>query len=85
MLLTYFLDLLEYIKKRLFLNGSLIQATLALAKDEFRVAGEIMAMSIAQGGPAPNFLSQETYSIISRSFIIDNCHNQSFKKVCKKV
>ena len=80
-----FLELLQYVKKRLFLNGRPIQATMALAKDDFRVAGEIMAMSIAQGRPAPNFLSQQIYAIISRSFLTDDCHNQSFKNICKKV
>jgi len=31
--------------------------TVALTEGGFEVAGELMAMSLAQGGPAPNFLA----------------------------
>lgn len=33
----------------------------ALGSNKFKVAGELMAGSIVQGGPAPSFLSREAY------------------------
>ena len=36
----------------------------ALAEEEFKIAGEVMASSIVQGGPAPCFLSSSVYDYI---------------------
>ena len=36
----------------------------ALAEEEFKIAGELMASSIVQGGPAPSFLSSSVYAYI---------------------
>ena len=37
----------------------------ALVNEEFVVAGEIMASSIAQGGPAPNVMNAFSFSYIA--------------------
>ena len=36
----------------------------ALAEEEFKIAGEIIASSIVQGGPVPCFLSSSVYAYI---------------------
>ena len=48
---------MSFIQRRFFSNGRPIQSTVALATREFKLCGEIMGMSILQGGPAPNFMS----------------------------
>ena len=45
------LEMLEYIERRLFSDGKPVNSTVSLINQDFRVAGEIMAMSILQGGP----------------------------------
>ena len=42
-------------KLHLFCEGEPVHSTFALASGDFKYAGELMASSIAQGGPAPNF------------------------------
>jgi hypothetical protein len=37
----------------------------ALAKEEFKIAGELMSMSIVQGGPAPCFFNKCVYLYIA--------------------
>ena len=38
-------------------------STLAMTSGHFRIAGEIMATSIVQGGPAPDFLAKCMYKL----------------------
>ena len=40
-------------------------STLAMTDGQFRIAGEMMATSIVQGGPAPDFLSDWVYNYLS--------------------
>ena len=47
-------------------DGMTVQSTAALSFDNFKYAGELMAMSIVQGGPAPNFLSPCLYDVVSK-------------------
>ena len=55
---------MEQVNRRLFCNGSPVVNMAALAEEEFKIAGEIMASSIVQGGPAPGFLSSSMYAYI---------------------
>ncbi|XP_068697524.1 uncharacterized protein [Montipora foliosa] len=55
-----FCEMLEYCETRLFPDGFPTESVLAVARDDFLLtAGEVMAMSIVQGGPCPNFLHQK--------------------------
>lgn len=47
-------------------NGMPVESTVALTSDHFKYAGELMAMSIVQGGPAPNVLSPCFYDVVSK-------------------
>lgn len=42
-----------------------MHSTFALVSGDFRYAGELMASSIIQGGPAPNFLARWVYMFIT--------------------
>ena len=77
--------MLEHCRTRLFKDGSPINSLMALANEEFRVAGELMAMSIAQGGPGPYSFSSVIYNIISKDLAIEDCKNNFIKNTCKKV
>ena len=51
---------------RLFGNGIPVESTVALTQDLFKYAGELMAMSIIQEGPAPNFISPVIFDVIAK-------------------
>ena len=56
--------MLGQVQDRLFdRNGMPVASTLALTQDLFKYAGEVMAISIIQGGPAPNFLSPVIFDV----------------------
>ena len=53
------LEIIEAIKTRLFTEDGgyvPVESTMALATGAFKVAREVFASSIVQGGPAPGFL-----------------------------
>ncbi|XP_044170891.1 uncharacterized protein LOC114949567 [Acropora millepora] len=60
----FFTEVLKHIQYHLFPDGMPINSMTALAKNEFTVAGELMAASVVQGGPAPCFLSKEAFGYI---------------------
>jgi hypothetical protein len=43
----------------------MIVRTLAMTSGHFQIAGELMAASIVQGGPAPDFLAEWVYKYLS--------------------
>ena len=43
--------MISYCRSRLFSNGCPVNSVLALANEDFRIAGELMAMSVIQEGP----------------------------------
>ena len=58
-------EVLNYVKNTMFNEDGIPYPDMrALANDEFKVAGELMASSILQGGPAPSFLADIVYSYI---------------------
>ena len=61
---------LEQMKRKLFKITSSdsmvpIESCMAVANDEFCIAGELCSSSIAQGGPAPNFLAEWLYDFLA--------------------
>lgn len=74
----------------LFSDGVPVQSTIALTEGHFKVAGELMASSVLQGGPAPNFLAGWVYQFISGglntvSIQIEDIKKESIKAVGEKV
>ena len=64
-----------------------MDSTVALTEETFKLGGELMAMSMIQGGPAPNFMSP----IISRGLkgqaylSLGMIENENLKTVAHKV
>jgi len=75
----------EYCETRLFPDAFPTELVLAVARDDFLNAGEVMALSIVQGGPCPIFRAPEIYNVLSRSFVIEDLKDESLNKTCLKV
>ena len=76
----------------MFENGLPVRDMTALGCDKFKVAGELMAASIVQGGPAPCFLSEAAYLYMSKgvaSITSDNWYpyikNKKMQEAIEKV
>ena len=63
--------MIEYCRNRLFPHGFPTKSMLAVTRDDFVTAGEVMAMSVVQGGPSPNFLAREIYNVV---IVRKHCH-----------
>ena len=84
--MKHILDILETVQRKYFLNGWPIKSTLAVSSRQFRTVGELMVMSILQGGPAPNFLDPTVYSYISKTPLDPDKNKDSLNKdIAKKV
>lgn len=57
--------MLEHVERKLFLHGIPIDSTVSLSNGDFAFAGEVIAMSILQGGPAPSFFDPNVFDYIS--------------------
>lgn len=87
-----FTEIFQQIIRRLFVTEGDAgyvpsESTVALTEGSFHRAGELMAMSLAQGGPPPNFLSRWVYDYLSsenREVEVD-FGESSFGDVAEKV
>lgn len=79
-MLCSYLDMLEITQRKHFLNGMPTESMIALTAGEFCVAGEIMAMSILQGGPAANFLKPVVLSYINREPLCPESNTDQLNK-----
>ena len=52
----YFIEMIKYCRNRLFPDGVPTKSMLAVTRDDFVTAGEVMAMSVVQGGPSQTSL-----------------------------
>lgn len=57
----FIVETLQLVGRRLFQDGFLMHSITALVNNEFRIAGELMVLSFAQGGPAPCILAEEVF------------------------
>ena len=79
-------DMLQIAEQRVFQNGWPVNSVIALSSHQFCIVGEIMVMSILQGGPAPTFLDQTVYSYISRTTLDPEKNNNILhRNVAKRV
>ena len=64
-----FLEILQQLSEKIFTDDQdgkkPSSSVMALSRKEYLYAGEVMAMAIVLGGPAPNFLSPLVYAMIS--------------------
>ena len=57
-------DTVASISSVMFPNGSPIYSTFHIQNGNFFACGQIIATSLAQGGPAPSFLDESVYNIM---------------------
>ena len=57
----FFSHLISDIGKQMFQHGSPLSSTLHVKNGNFKACGQLVAASIAQGGPAPTFLAECVY------------------------
>lgn len=86
-------EIFGHIRRTLFDSDGVPYADMrALANEEFKVTGELMACSLVQGGPAPSFLSMNVYDYLVdgmssvqsekwASLVTDNSLRQSMERV----
>lgn len=91
-ILLYRTEVLKRIQQHLFPDGIPVNSMTALANNEFTVAGELMAASVVQGGPAPCFLSKEAFGYIvdgidsvSTEDWIPKVRNEKYRGVIEEV
>jgi hypothetical protein len=82
----FFLELISLIQRKYFCDGKPIQSTLALTSGDFNLCGEIMGMSILQGGPAPNFMSTNISTYLTGGILLtEDNQNESYRGLCERV
>ena len=62
--LEFLANIIEEMGKTMFPDGSPVNSTFHVQNGNFRTCGELVAVSLAQGGPAPCFLEQCVYNSI---------------------
>ncbi len=81
-----FLELISFMQRKYFCNGKPIQSTLALTSRDFNLCGEIMGMSILQGGPAPNFMATNIATCLTGGILLtEDNQNESYRILCESV
>ncbi|CAB3987907.1 G2 M phase-specific E3 ubiquitin- ligase-like [Paramuricea clavata] len=84
-------DVLKHVEMRLFDGkGMIIPSTVALTSGHFKYAGELMALSVVQGGPCPNFFSQQLYNLITKGInaiqiTTDMIKDEKMRTVAEKI
>lgn len=71
---------------KFFSNGFPVSSTMALNGGDFKLCGEIMGMSVIQGGPAPNFLASQVVSyLLGKQLEIGENKTPRYKMACESV
>ena len=84
--MLFYTELISFIQRKFFCNGKPIQSTLALTSGDFNLCGEIMGMSILQGGPAPNFMAPNITTYLTGGILwTEDNQNQSYQTLCESV
>ena len=77
--------MLTYVERRLFPNGKPIDSTMALTSRDYKLAGQIMAMSVIQGGQAPHLMSAQIFEYLCGMLSVNNMSSIHHKDLCQKV
>ena len=65
-------EVISAMGKEMFPNGSPADSTYHVQNGNFRTCGEVVAVSLAQGGPPPCFLEQCSYEAMTKSVDMTN-------------
>jgi len=76
---------LEDVERKLFLMGKPTDSMVALNNRDYLFAGELMVMSMLQGGPAPAFLNPSEFAYLSKGSLAPEDNEGNYKAVAMKV
>ena len=79
------LEMLRFAQSKVFTNGMPSKSTMELQKHHFKLAGEIMVMSVLQDGQAPNFLDPLVFKYLTGKLEIQEITSPAHKEFCEKV
>lgn len=77
--------MLRYVEQRLFEDGIPSKSTMFLVKEDFRLAGELMSMSIIQDGQASAFLASAVFKYLSDTLDYNEIDSDKHKQFCENV
>ena len=77
--------MLRYVEQRLFEGGIPSKSTMLLVKEDFRLAGGLMSMSITQDGQAPNFLASAVFKYLSDTLDFNEIDSDKHRQFCGNV
>ena len=77
--------MIDNISSRLLIDGKPVSSTVALMDGEFQLAGEIIAMSLLQGGPAPCLFSEEVVQYLTKQPLSYDKSSDACRSICQKV
>lgn len=78
-------ELMNHMERRFFISGNPVSSTMMLMQSDYKVCGELIAMSIMHGGQAPCLFSQSMFEFLIRDLKIANIHSSFYKSVCEQV
>lgn len=73
------------IERMLFCEGKPVPSIVALNNGDFELAGELMVMSILQGGPAPSFLHPSVFAYLADQPLQPQNNDERYKNAAIKV
>ena len=72
--------MLDYIERRILPDRKPKESNMSLTRKDLKTAGEIMAMSLMQGGQAPNLFASQIFF-----YLCGHLSVSQMKEVCEKV
>ena len=75
--------MMEHIERRLFENGQPVNSVVAVNNGDYCLAGELMVMSILQGGVAPSFIEPDSYGFIANKLTAENSPPSKYRRSIK--
>ena len=79
-------ELLTVLQLKFFRDGYPVLSTIALSCEDFMLCGQVMGMSIMQGGLAPNFLAADIVCyLVGKGLSIDGNKDPKIKAVADSV
>ena len=78
--------ILTAIQRIFFCESCPVSSTTVVCNEDFKLCGEVMMMSVMQGGPAPNFLAPPLASyVVGKPLASTKIKNPLFKSACESV
>ena len=84
--MSILIELLAVIQRMFFHDGYPVPSTMAINSGDFKLCGEVMIMSVLQGGPAPNCLAPPVACfIVGKPLSPSEIQKSVYKSACENV